>query len=141
MDEQRDHFKLNNIVRLTFFLKRNWILSYGNCSQNNILSVGINFIFQSARYAPVPLIHICNCHSYRIYRLDVQIGYTDNKELKFYAVCCSSCKLEHNSVCMFHCSSSVLILACKAFSIVRYLRWCLFKETFTFKSVLIWGCD
>lgn len=30
----------------------------------------------------------------------------------------------------------VLILECKAFSIVKHFRWCLFKETLTFKCVL-----
>lgn len=72
------------------------MLLYGNCSQSNILSVGINVIFQNARYAPVLFIHICNCHSYR-----KPIGFADNKELKFYADCCSSYELEHSSVCMF----------------------------------------
>lgn len=31
----------------------------------------------------------------------------------------------------------VLILVCKAFSVVRYFGWCLFRQMFTFKSVLI----
>lgn len=129
MDEQRDHFKLNNIVRITFFLKRNGMLSYGNCSQDNILSVGINLIFQNARYAPPPLIHICNYHSYRN-KLDIEI----TRNWNFMLIVAPAANL---STIVFVCSTAVVfILACKAFSVVKYLRWCLFRETFTLKSVL-----
>lgn len=130
MDEQRDHFQLNNIVRITFFLKRNWMLSYGNCSQNNIWSVGTNFIFQNAGYAPVPLIHICSCHSCRN-KLDIQI----TKNWNVMLIAAPAVNLS-TTVCV--CSVAVvLILVCKAFGIVRYLGWCLFRQMFTFKNALI----
>lgn len=88
------------------------MLSYGNCSQNNILSVEINFSFLNAGYAPVPLVHICNCHSYRN-KLDIQI----TRNLNFMLIAAPAVNLS-TTVCA--CSMAVvLILVCKAFSVVR----------------------